>query len=523
MTDVVEPETLIENGDSVEELAAGKCKNCGEPTTDGADVCMACKKKMADNGEELGLNDPTASVEATPDSGTWEGRLALTGVVTGDGRRLEPGGITHRTLPLPLMGMFENSGSGHNGAVIVGNITDIWTEGDSIYGKGNWDAGEDGQRCRQLAKDNMMRGISVDLDAVDDVEFVEGPNPYVNFGKARIMGATVTPFPAFADAEITMVASGEELNEIAIAGTEDGIRFTGYFTPVDGDAGGSVAVNVESFTMSNNTAEFSLQSIPVEPPAAWFDDPQLTRLQPLTIDANGRVFGHVAAWGSCHISYGDKCRDVPRCGTYKKFMNKTILCDDGSIRACGNVFINTEHADRKAGVDVASDHYANTGAAVADVAVYEDRFGLVIAGAVRPSATPEQIRIFRGSDVSPDWRKLRTKSNKTGKWELVGLLSVNTSGFVVDSLLASGDFKFAVVDGPAAYLSRNDDELEFVSLVAAGIVPRMSLEDRLNDALDRIDELTVKVEELSAKEAERQAFLQTMNLALEFEEVASRF
>jgi hypothetical protein len=95
--------------------------------------------------------------------------------------------------------------------------------------------------------------------------------------------------------------------------------------------------------------------------------------------------------------------------------------------------INTVHPKLKnAAYNEVSAFYDHTGSAVADVVPYEDEVGIFLAGALRPGATPEQIRIARASDWSPDWRSFN------GNLEMVALLGVNLSGFVVDGLVASG-------------------------------------------------------------------------------------
>ena len=70
-------------------------------------------------------------------------------------------------------------------------------------------------------------------------------------------------------------------------------------------------------------------------------------------------------------------------------------------------------------------HYDNTGTAAADVCVGEDEHGIWLAGAVRPTATDEQIHMLRASAVSGDWRPLGRGM------ELVAALAVNRPGFPI--------------------------------------------------------------------------------------------
>ncbi len=73
------------------------------------------------------------------------------------------------------------------------------------------------------------------------------------------------------------------------------------------------------------------------------------------------------------------------------------------------------------------------------MAIYEDAYGIVVAGAMRPNVTPEQVRELRASPLSGDWRPLQ------GRSELVALLAVNTPGFLIPrvasgALVAAGFF-----------------------------------------------------------------------------------
>ena len=90
-------------------------------------------------------------------------------------------------------------------------------------------------------------------------------------------------------------------------------------------------------------------------------------------------------------------------------------------------------------MDIAVNH---TGWAAADVRVGEDHNGIWIAGAIRPTASDEQVRELMGSKVSGDWRRIN------GALDLIAIASVNSPGFptvraavtagAVTALLAAG-------------------------------------------------------------------------------------
>jgi hypothetical protein len=185
---------------------------------------------------------------------------------------------------------------------------------------------------------------------------------------------------------------------------------------------------------------------PLRPPAHWFDDPMLQEPTPLTVTADGRVFGHLALWNVCHFGMQDVCRMAPHSNTgYQYFMTGTVLTADGTQRKVGRITLGTGHANLRLGYIPAADHYDNTGTAVAVVAAGEDRFGPWTAGATVPGVPEEKVAELRRSPLSGDWRP-------TPKGlELVAALAVNTPGFPVVGLNASG---------------------EVLSLVAAGMVLR---------------------------------------------------
>ena len=98
-------------------------------------------------------------------------------------------------------------------------------------------------------------------------------------------------------------------------------------------------------------------------------------------------------------------------------------------------------------------HYDNTGTAVADVAVGEDEFGIWVAGAIRPGATPSQVEALSRSSLSGDWRRIG------GNLELVAALSVNTPGFPL-AVVASGRVEALVASGASIMAALRAPDLE---------------------------------------------------------------
>jgi hypothetical protein len=143
-------------------------------------------------------------------------------------------------------------------------------------------------------------------------------------------------------------------------------------------------------------------AIPITPPAEWFDNPKMDKATPLTVDDDGRVYGHIAAWHVDHIGlpYGTK---PPRSRSkYAYFHTGVVRTENGSDVPVGQLTLAGGHASLEASAAEAVKHYDDTASAVADVHAGEDQFGIWVAGSLRPDASPEQIRALRASAPSGD-------------------------------------------------------------------------------------------------------------------------
>jgi len=417
----------------------------------------------------------------------WEGLLVVEGIKSGDGREIEADALVWRNLPLPLMMMTSNpvGGEGHDGAELAGRIDWIERRDDGeVWGGGVIDVGSSAgkEALRLLTPDaaglTMLRGVSVDLDDVEmsfdgaDVFDMEGGAlrpPSMKVAKGRVMGATLTPFPAFQEAQVTLVS---DALTAALAGEGCDCEYEEAMVASAGNPlkGAQVRVYLpHPFNREKSlVASAGTSQIPVAPPTAWFDCPPLAELEdtPVRITAEGQVFGFAADDKACHIGFADRCVRVPKSNaSYRYFMNKQVETADGILISTGPVVMDTVHPNLKLKASDAQAFYAHNGCAVADVAVFDTPKGMYIAGALRPTITPEQLRALRGSDISPDWRNIR------GNLECVALLAVNTSGFITAALVASGseaDASDAVAPGHvAAHVSLGTGEV--MALVAAGM------------------------------------------------------
>lgn len=230
---------------------------------------------------------------------------------------------------------------------------------------------------------------------------------------------------------------------------------------------------VESVVASADTVA------PVTPPIEWFGDPHLDGPTPVTVTEDGRIFGHLAAWGTCHVGIGNSCVTPPRSFTnYSRYMTGVRHTTGGDVPV-GNITLGTGHADTKLREAAAVAHYDNTGTVAADVVVGEDAHGIWVAGALRPYLSEEAVIELKGSALSGDWRIYQ------GSLELVAALAVNVPGFPVPhtSLAASGT--------------------EQISLVASGIVERSDFTvEEIEDIVRRVVAADREAEQAAADLAE---------------------
>lgn len=195
------------------------------------------------------------------------------------------------------------------------------------------------------------------------------------------------------------------------------------------------------------------------PPAVWFADPKLSLPTPITVTDDGRIYGHAAQWGSCHIGQEGVCVQPPHEEEHPYYRTGEVACEDGARVAVGQITVGTGHAPLHLGASPAAEHYDNTGAAVADVAVGNDAHGIWVAGAIRPGADPLKVyELQAAGQVSGDWRRIG------GALRLVGLLAVNVPGFPVPKMrarVASGQPQALVAAGrPTVAWGRPYEEQE---------------------------------------------------------------
>lgn len=425
------------------------------------------------------LTGDTLTAAAEP-LAAWEGVLIVEGTPTGDGRMFEPNSLRWDALPIPL-GWAREDGQGHEGSVVVGRITEIWRDGPAIRARGDFDLGSDDGReaARLVAGDDsgpIMNGVSVDVDDIDM--------------EVRVAKEVLDRQDAMFADEVSEDDPDRQTDEDGRVVVWEFAADDELLVTTDGRIRSAALVRIPAFVEAKIDAvageasdEPLVASGAPRPPAGFFADPgfgtgpdddaRLVRDAasgqvgcPLTVTPEGRIYGHLALWATCHTGFSECVQPPASAGGYQYFRTGVVECSDGSEVPVGRVTMDTLHASRQSSAADTLAHYEHTGLAVADVTAGEDQHGIWLAGTVRPGVTDEQLRVLRASPLSGDWRRIG------GALELVAALAVNSPGFPVPrAMVASGHVTALQSAGAIApAVSREglaDDDLEILRRMAA--------------------------------------------------------
>jgi 2'-5' RNA ligase len=361
------------------------------------------------------------------------------GVPTGDRRIFAEGALEAKEPPMPLLWQRETD-EGHKRSVIVGRIDKIerLESGGLGNAEGVFDTHEDAAEAARQVRERYLTGVSGDVDQFEsELSQTDTGDDSMLIKHGRLVAATLVAKPAFQEASIEMIPEEGETTVITASGG------------------------------------------PLLPPKSWFFKPSLDGPTMLTVTDEGRVYGHIAEWGTPHL--GNPQLKPPRSGSnYRYFNRKPLRTAEGEDVKVGQLTLVGGHAKLAFDPDRATRHYDDTRSAVADVVAGEDEFGIWVSGAMRPDVTPTQLRAFRASEPSGDWRM------RDGQLELCAICQVNTAGFPVT---------------PRALVSSG----EVVSLVAAGMLGHETQRAGLSET---VAHLSAEVAALKAeREAERRAAL----------------
>lgn len=422
--------------------ASGFCSPCEAATLQAQ---TAAVQRTYQNNElfAAGTEDQDRSNEIP-----WSGEIGFESQFTGDGRYINAGALRwdEAQMPMPLRWAPTDVGA-HGGAVVVGLITEMAVKDGKVLAKGFIDsATEYGSKVIHGLSNGTLKGVSMDLDEMSfEIRVKQEVIDEVNAELNEMMSGE----PMEDDGEPIDVANGEKPDENGYTKVYEQEALTEVMYVTDALVRAATIVDIPAFknayvaldsvetvTAAATPAPALVAAAPLAPMEAWFADPQLDGPTPLTFTKDGRVFGHIALWGTCHTGFSGTCVTAPPSMTnYALFRTGALITAEGTEVAVGRITMDTGHAALGLSAGPAAAHYDNTGNAVADVSAGEDAHGIWVAGALRSTVSDEQLRALRSSPMSGDWR------TSGGNLELVSVLAVNLPGFPVprvSAMVASG-------------------------------------------------------------------------------------
>jgi hypothetical protein len=364
---------------------------------------------------------------------------------TGDGRRFQTGGIELAPTPFPFEWVRSREG-GHDGAVTVGAVQETsiasvadalaagWVTPDEVKTSGLdksdlaiWASGvmfDDADRDEMptLAEDvahsmfligEGTLGPSVDLDSFEGIPVREGTDEEITWDdieqaelsgeelkiellvtQGRVRAGTLVSIPAFMETSRPLALIKEELAEAS-----------GDVTALAAQDPDTIGAAARECAAETAALIASVGAAPARPAAALFDMPALTGPTPITFDEEtGRVYGHVALFGSCHGGFKDVCVTVPQEDESYAYFNRFPVDTDGGVIWAGRLTVGGRHPGLALTASGTMSAYDGKTVA-ADVRAGRDEFGIVISGVRRPDLDEATKRVLARRKVSGDWRE----------------------------------------------------------------------------------------------------------------------
>ncbi len=384
----------------------------------------------------------------------FEGTAAIEGQISDDNsltpRVLLPDALSWPEMPVPFMAQTVTA-EGHDGAEVAGRIDSFGRKRGTGRMRSITTAGElttpfGVDEVAPMIADKTLRYVSVDLGSsewaiVNRSTFKEISESDLSqddlmagvyalgLTSAKIKALTLVPTQAIEGASVALTASA------------DGKDAT-LTMPLD-------------FVLGDMDALVA-SAAPVAPPAAWFQTPEPPGEMPLTITKDGRVYGHLAIWSSCHVGFlPGQCVPPPRSpSNYARFHTAELDSAEGTAVWAGKLMFSPSdggHADRSLSPSKASAYYDRTGMAAAYLRAVDGAHGIWVAGALNPKLSDEQRvemrRELRLNPPSGDWRVF------DGQHDLICGLAVAVPGFPVSR---AGAEITVVASAEGAVLDLND-------------------------------------------------------------------
>lgn len=180
------------------------------------------------------------------------------------------------------------------------------------------------------------------------------------------------------------------------------------------------------------------EDIPLHPPKSWFDKPEVIPTDKrITIEPEGRVYGYIALWDTCHVGHPG-CVRPPRISpsNYEYAHQGEALTSEGELVKVAVVAGGIPHAPVDMSTAAVPEYYENTGTQLMRVRYGADDNGLWFSGALWPDVSDRMVADIRASSISGDWRWHAAYRRSGGSFDFAGACFVNLPGF---PMKAKGD------------------------------------------------------------------------------------
>jgi hypothetical protein len=456
----LETDELAAMPGGMEALPAGvkHCSLNGTPGYSGGSICRlhdgseAGMQKAIKTAQRDAAKKNANAITAAARPIAFEGTAAIEGKLSDDNsiapRVLLPDSLSWPEMPVSFMAQTVTA-EGHDGAEVAGRVDEFArkrTTGKmrNIVFAGEFTTQFGIEQIAPMIEDETMRYVSADLGAsewalVDRSSLSPVPDSEFDLAKAqdgayalgltsgKIKAVTLVPTQAIEGAMIALTASADR----------DGICI--FDASPDGDV--SIIVPLEQFSLGGEALVAS--PAPMNPPREWFETPEPPGTMPLTVTEDGRVYGHLASWKSCHTGFLPQCVPPPKSASaYAYFHVCELDTAEGDTVTVGKLMFSPDnggHADRRLSASKASSYYDKTGMAAAYLRVSDGTHGIWSAGSLNPDLTDaqrqEMRRQLRLNPPSGDWRPIN------GQYELICGLAVAVPGYPIArmSIVAGAD------------------------------------------------------------------------------------
>lgn len=374
---------------------------------------------------------------------TFSGTAAIEGQIADDNsltpRVLLPDSLEWPEMPVSFMAQTATA-EGHDGAQVAGRVDELARKKStgkksSIYMAGELTTPFGINEIAPMIDDETMRYVSADLGAtewaivkrsdlsevpMDDLSLEDLQDGVYALGllSGKVKAVTLVPTQALEGAMVALTA-GAEKDEFTL----------------------TFAIDLETHEGEALVAS----PAPRNPPRSWFETQEPPGEMPLTVTKEGRVYGHLATFSSCHVSFLPQCVPPPKSASNYAYFHVAEIDDaEGDTLTVGKLMFSPDnggHADRRLSASKASAYYDKTGMAAAYLRVVDGQHGIWACGSLNPDLTDAQReqmrRELRLNPPSGDWRPIN------GQYELICGLAVAVPGFPVPravmSLVAAGD------------------------------------------------------------------------------------